>query len=461
LQTQLDTVLQEVLQELAKYGILNLELEEMPYLLERLRIRQASWIDKQDAKLKLEQALALLQTEIAKQEILLATRKEQLRRDLESFTEQENHAEKLRDSRGELYGSQNATAAEEKLDKELRAAEAVLENARKDLELAQRKQEQLNEWEKTLGKVTQDRALELKETEADFKERLRKLEFKHENDYMLAILSAAEQQVLAQEAEELRDRKKELQTRLFDRKAQHSLEKEKKLTDQPRKALEEKGRLVEQDLKITQDAIGVDKHILQSSSENRAQLQEQVQKIEIQKDELRRWEMLHNLIGSADGKKFRNFAQGLTFDIMIAHANRQLQKMSDRYLLQRHSRQALELNVIDNYQAGEIRSTANLSGGESFLVSLSLALGLSQMVSRKVSVDALFLDEGFGALDEDALDIALDTLAGLQRDGKLIGVISHVPALKERIATQIQVISKSGGRSILQGPGCSQLRSIK
>ncbi len=102
--------------------------------------------------------------------------------------------------------------------------------------------------------------------------------------------------------------------------------------------------------------------------------------------------------------------------------------------------QPLELNVIDNYQAGEIRSTKNLSGGESFIVSLALALGLSQMASRNVRVDSLFLDEGFGTLDEDALETALETLAGLRQDGKLIGVISHVAALKERIGTQIEVI---------------------
>jgi exonuclease SbcC len=110
--------------------------------------------------------------------------------------------------------------------------------------------------------------------------------------------------------------------------------------------------------------------------------------------------------------------------------------------------------VVDNYQAGEIRSTKNLSGGESFLVSLSLALGLSHMASRNVRVDSLFLDEGFGTLDEDALDVALGTLASLNQDGKLIGVISHVAALKERIGTQIQVTPQTGGRSTLSGPGC-------
>ncbi|MCX7087927.1 MAG: hypothetical protein NTV00_07720, partial [Methylococcales bacterium] len=92
--------------------------------------------------------------------------------------------------------------------------------------------------------------------------------------------------------------------------------------------------------------------------------------------------------------------------------------MSARYLLLRDDKQPLELNVVDNYQAGEIRSTKNLSGGESFIVSLALALGLSHMASRNVRVDSLFLDEGFGTLDEEALDTALETLSGLQQEGK-------------------------------------------
>ncbi len=162
------------------------------------------------------------------------------------------------------------------------------------------------------------------------------------------------------------------------------------------------------------------------------------------------------MIGSSDGNKYRIFAQGLTFEMMIGHANRQLQKMTDRYLLVRDETQPLELNVIDNYQAGEIRSTKNLSGGESFIVSLSLELGLSHMASRNVRVDSLFLDEGFGTLDEETLDTALETLAGLQRDGKLIGVISHVAVLKERITTQVEVMPTHGGRSALRGPGCCQ-----
>ena len=235
------------------------------------------------------------------------------------------------------------------------------------------------------------------------------------------------------------------------------MEREKHLTDQTHETILEGINTCDSGLKGIRIDIG---GILKSLSENdklQEKQQERIKTIDARKIECARWDALHQLIGSADGKKFRNFAQGLTFEIMTMHANRQLRKMTDRYLLIRDASQPLELNVIDSYQAGEIRSTKNLSGGESFIVSLALALGLSQMASRKVRVDSLFLDEGFGTLDEDALETALTTLAGLRQDGKLIGVISHVTVLKERIGTQIQVIPETGGRSSLTGPGCRKI----
>ena len=131
--------------------------------------------------------------------------------------------------------------------------------------------------------------------------------------------------------------------------------------------------------------------------------------------------------------------------------------MSDRYELVRDLDQPLELSVVDQYQAGEVRSTKNLSGGESFIVSLALALGLSKMASQKVRVDSLFLDEGFGTLDENALETALETLSGLHEEGKLIGIISHIPALKERIGTQISILPSSTGRSEVTGPGVKKI----
>jgi len=161
----------------------------------------------------------------------------------------------------------------------------------------------------------------------------------------------------------------------------------------------------------------------------------------------------NELIGSADGKKFRNFAQGLTFEIVVRYANNQLKKLSDRYLLIRDKEKPLELNIIDNYQAGIIRSTKNLSGGESFIVSLALALGLSEINSGKVSVESLFLDEGFGTLDDETMHTALNTLAAIKHSGKIIGLISHVQALKDRIPLQINVIPSKNGNSVITGSG--------
>ena len=229
------------------------------------------------------------------------------------------------------------------------------------------------------------------------------------------------------------------------------------MTDRPREELDETLAELRDAFRAEQEAVGSLRQKLRDNQMVKLAHRERTEAVEAQRRECRRWNDLHDLIGSADGKKYRNFVQVLTFEIMIEHANRQLRRMTDRYLLLRDADQPLELDVIDNYQAGEIRSTKNLSGGESFIVSLALALGLSQMASKTVRVDSLFLDEGFGTLDEDTLDTALDTLAGLHRDGKLIGVISHVQALKERIGTQIQVSPGTGGRSVISGPGCSRV----
>ena len=166
---------------------------------------------------------------------------------------------------------------------------------------------------------------------------------------------------------------------------------------------------------------------------------------------------MDHLIGHSKGTRYRDFAQGMTFEKMISTANLQLKKINDRYSLTRNHDHPLELSVRDNYQAGEIRSIKNLSGGESFLISLSLALGLSQMASKNVRVDSLFLDEGFGTLDEDALDMALNALSELHHENKMIGVISHVAALKERIPTQINIQKRPGGRSEIFGPGCLKI----
>jgi len=179
----------------------------------------------------------------------------------------------------------------------------------------------------------------------------------------------------------------------------------------------------------------------QKETSRQQALLEQIQQQKQDYDEL---SYLHGLIGSASGDKFRRFAQGLTLDNLVYLANKQLDRIHGRYLLKRKEEQGLALTVLDTWQGDVERDTKTLSGGESFLVSLALALALSDLVSHKTSIDSLFLDEGFGTLDAETLDIALDALDNLNASGKMIGVISHIEAMKERIPTQLRVIKKSG-----------------
>ena len=175
--------------------------------------------------------------------------------------------------------------------------------------------------------------------------------------------------------------------------------------------------------------------------------------IALQKTELLRWKAVNDLIGSADGKKFRTFAQSLTLERLVFLANHHLEQLNGRYQIKKTAGEELELEIIDTFQANNIRSMQTLSGGETFLVSLALALGLSDLAGQRSDIRSLFIDEGFGTLDEATLDLAISTLENLQAKGKTIGIISHVKELKERISTQIRVIKRSNGFSEIEVVG--------
>lgn len=183
---------------------------------------------------------------------------------------------------------------------------------------------------------------------------------------------------------------------------------------------------------------------IKQDADNRQQQQTLMAQIDKATQQVEDWGCLNALIGSKEGDKFRKFAQGLTLDNLVHLANRQLTRLHGRYLLQRKASEALEVEVVDTWQADAVRDTRTLSGGESFLVSLALALALSDLVSHKTQIDSLFLDEGFGTLDSETLDTALDALDALNASGKTIGVISHVEAMKERIPVQIKVKKING-----------------
>lgn len=188
---------------------------------------------------------------------------------------------------------------------------------------------------------------------------------------------------------------------------------------------------------------------LLTNGENEKAYKKLEKDIETQGDICSRWNDLNSLIGSASGNKFMEIAQAYTFKELIKAANKRLRKLSDRYVLTYDYENKLDFSVIDTENDNNIRTAKGLSGGESFIVSLSLALGLSTFMAKDTKIESFFLDEGFGTLDEKNLNKAIDALLSLKEEGRTIGIISHVSALKDAIPVQIRV--EKGG--VINGPG--------
>jgi len=275
--------------------------------------------------------------------------------------------------------------------------------------------------------------------------------FVDELTFKQSLLTEDKRKQLNELKERLQKEKQQAQTLI----AQHQ-QKLEKLADKKQELVEQGENHFERDkvtealtqltvqLKETQLLLGQKKQQLEQDNKLRIEQQKLLDEILAKQHIVDDMSHLNGLVGSADGSKFRRFAQGLTLAHLVYLANQQLNKLHGRYQLQRNESDTLALEVIDTWQADAVRDTKTLSGGESFLVSLALALALSDLVSAKTSIDSLFLDEGFGTLDNDTLEIALDALDNLNASGKTIGVISHIDTLKQRIGVQIEVKKVSG-----------------
>ena len=284
--------------------------------------------------------------------------------------------------------------------------------------------------------------------QTQFRNALSASQFSDEADFRSALLEEAERLELEQRKQQL-ERQQQQQTTLLEQAesalAQHLSARPENLHEETDPgALEAQISALALQLRENASQQGQIVQQLRHDEENRVRQQTLMLEIKACEAQVEDWGYLNALIGSKEGDKFRKFAQGLTLDNLVWLANNQLNRLHGRYLLQRKDNEALELQVVDTWQADAVRDTRTLSGGESFLVSLALALALSDLVSHKTRIDSLFLDEGFGTLDAQTLDTALDALDTLNASGKTIGVISHVEAMKERIPVQIKVKKING-----------------
>ena len=310
-------------------------------------------------------------------------------------------------------------------------------------------QQQLQKKQASLDAV-QQRAFELKEESQNrlviWQEQLAVSPFNDDAAFLSALLSESEQAQLADMQGELKQALHRAQTlveqaSLSAQAAKHALGE---LDPLMQAALQTQLQQSQAEFNAKQQQIGGWRSRLDTDAERRLRQQALFDDIATQQQNLQLWEHLDDLIGSASGAKYRRFAQGLTLEHLVHLANQRLVRLHGRYQLARTAGGELELSVIDTWQADVARDTQTLSGGESFLVSLALALALSDLVSSKTRIDSLFLDEGFGTLDSETLEVALDALDALNASGKMIGVISHIEALKERVPVQIKLTKSQG-----------------
>lgn len=440
-------------------------LVELMALTNTLKIMHHAWIQAQKNVADAEKTLALWHAKQDAQQQQQRLYNEQLSVIDGAIQNEKNQLDELNTQRQQLSTAPDIEAHERQLQTASKQADDALASARQHENTAVGQQQYTID---TLDKLNSDSAhlqAQIQQLDATFLQALIDYNFADEHAFISAQMDKIKREALQQQQNALHSTVSQLESRIEDTTAalttllnnktenHHS---DPSIDELSLNALQVQHQQVAQKYDDIGFEIGAIRQILAAQQQHQIRYREQNEAIEQQQQNSMIWAQLYALIGHADGKKYRTFAQGLTFETMIIHANTQLQKMNNRYLLIHDSRNALELNVIDTYQGGDIRSTKNLSGGEGFIISLALALGLSQMASHNIRVDSLFLDEGFGTLDENSLDVALDTLTNLQQQGKLIGIISHVQALKERISTQIQVKKGTGGFSDISGQGCSQ-----
>ncbi|MDR1378169.1 MAG: AAA family ATPase [Synergistaceae bacterium] len=451
---ELKNIRADLVHQVLPFGFKNLPDEKPEQVLESLEARSRRWQENYRLRVELEKQISVQERDLHHTRTNLDSSNLELKEKNEMARKLRAEKDALRQQRVSLLGEKDPDTEEAAQAQTVAAALEQVEIRRKDREKVLQDFANMQFRMDELGKSIHIRADSLQKAELAFKKKLLASNFGNEDAYLASCLSETERRTLQERAQTLATERVELDARRMDKKFGLEELRRRQVSNCSLEEVRERKAQATNHYNALQQSIGALRSRLKDEEEFSRKKQNRASAAEKQKQEYLRWEKLHDLIGSADGQKYRNFAQGLTFEMVLSNANQQLQKMMDRYFLVRDENRPLELRVVDNYQAGEVRSAKNLSGGESFIVSLALALGLSQMASQKIRMDSLFLDEGFGALDEEALDVALSTLTGLRREGKMIGIISHVEALKERIATQIEIIPQGDGHSIIRAPGC-------
>ncbi len=362
----------------------------------------------------------------------------------------QNAKDNLVDQRKQKFGDQNVNDDANRAKAALETANANLQKNADSLRDIENKRNNCKTQIATLQSQLEGIQNNLALAQSDFEAALKKHDFESEQAYTQARLTQ-------NELHQLQTRKQQIEnslvaTRQSESDAATALENAKKerAESRPLEELQLLAQKQEAELEEKRNHYSTIKATLQQdqgNSEHRLKLQ---QEFDNANKEFIRWDTMRDWFGKKDGDDFSQFVQGLTFKSLLKHANRQLQMVRERYTLE--AKGNLDFSLRDAH-FDYPRAISNLSGGEKFLISLSLALGIADFASRNVKIESLFIDEGFGTLDPDSLNDVLDCLKAQQKRGKMLGFISHVDNMIHEIPQKIELEIRPNGHSVIHGPG--------
>ena len=428
------------------------QIEELDDIVRRLNARAQKWSQTQ-------KALAQNTSEKSAKEAELKTLSQNLRSEKENnaslqleFAQSEETANALHSERISLFGEKSVDSEENAKNQKIALLREKSEAAEKRMQQAKDEKSRLEAQKSQLEHAISERTAVIFTAEEAFAQKLAENNFKTKEAFALAQMSENEFSELTKQSEFLKTKCTEAQTRAKNaQKSYDDFKKQAKLTRNKNEILEEFERAQTEQKECSAKLMEI-KVRLKNNEQNQAQAKKISAEYEKIAEEFATWEQMKAWVGKDDGSDVSVFVQSLAFNSLLNLANKNLFGITNRYKVVQRSPLSLEFEIQDIYFE-EPRSVSNISGGEKFLVSLSFALGISEFASRNVRVDSLFLDEGFGTLSGELLTEAINALKNLQKDGKMLGIITHVQDVISEIDQRIEVKPLSLGHSELIGSG--------
>ena len=430
--------------------------ESLTNIIEKLVAQGEKWKKSESESKRINSELSALEAENRTLLDSLGSLKESLEKAEHDFAESTKSCDLLMAEREKLFGSKNADEEEKNCNERVKF---LRDESEKAVQMEQHQKEEkssLDAQKEQLENAVQERAPVLQVCEESFSQKLSERGFSSESEFYSSRMEEAEFSLLMRKKELIKETLTQSETSVRD--AEKSYEDFKAAANvnlSKEQILDKMAEIKSERSEIEGELIQI-KASLNENAKYKKQSENLLAEYETIKSKYATWEQMAKWVGKSDGSDLSVFVQSLAFNSLLKLTNKNLFGITSRYNIVQKSPLSLDFEIKDAYFE-ENRSIANLSGGEQFLVSLSLALGISEFASRNVRVDSLFLDEGFGTLSGELLTEAINALKNLQKDGKMLGIITHVQDVINEIDQRIEVKPASGGQSVLVGSGIQRL----